>query len=218
MSAVKIAACRPYVGVVGQRAAPRRGRRRRRCATTGPNTSLRAHLHVRRDVGEHGRAQHAVGRRASPPVDDLGAAGRRPRRSTTRPGRARPSEISADTSVASSSGSPTTSAATPLDQRGGEVVGDRAVHVDPLRRDAALPGVAEAGDLDLGGRRLPVAVGLDDDRRVVAELEADLLARRPGADAPADVGGEPVNVIRAMSGWSTRALPTVPPPPVTTWS
>ena len=51
-----------------------------------------------------------------------------------------------------------------------------------------LAGVAEAGDLDLVGRGLPVAVGLDDDRRVVAELEADLLARRPGPDAPPDVG------------------------------
>ena len=29
-------------------------------------------------------------------------------------------------------------------------------------------------------------------------------------------GGEPVNVIRAMSGWSTMALPTVPPLPTTT--
>ena len=30
--------------------------------------------------------------------------------------------------------------------------------------------------------------------------------------------GEPVNVIRATSGWSTSAFPTVPPPPVTTCS
>ena len=31
-------------------------------------------------------------------------------------------------------------------------------------------------------------------------------------------GGDPVKVMSAMSGWSTMALPTVPPPPVTTWS
>ena len=74
-----------------------------------------------------------------------------------------------------------------IDQRRGEVVGDRAVDVDALRRDAALAGVAEAGHLDLGGGRLPVAVGLDDDRSVVAELEADALARER-ADAPTDIG------------------------------
>ena len=34
----------------------------------------------------------------------------------------------------------------------------------------------------------PVAVGLDDHRGVVAELEADLLARRPRPDPPPDVG------------------------------
>ena len=33
---------------------------------------------------------------------------------------------------------------------------------------------------------------------------------------PQPTSGEPVNVISAMSGWSTIALPTVPPPPVTT--
>ena len=73
------------------------------------------------------------------------------------------------------------------DERVGERLGDRVVDVDPLGGDAALAGVAEPGDLDLGGRRLPVAVGLDDHRRVVAQLQADLLARRPGADVPADL-------------------------------
>ena len=33
---------------------------------------------------------------------------------------------------------------------------------------------------------------------------------------PHPTSGEPVNVIIAMSSWSTIALPTVPPPPVTT--
>ena len=35
---------------------------------------------------------------------------------------------------------------------------------------------------------------------------------------PQPTGGEPVNVMSAMSGWSTSALPTVDPPPVTTLS
>ena len=51
------------------------------------------------------------------------------------------------------------------------------------------PGVAEPGDRDLRGRGVDVAVGLDDDGRVVAELEADLLPRRARLDAPADLGG-----------------------------
>ena len=33
---------------------------------------------------------------------------------------------------------------------------------------------------------------------------------------PQPTSGEPVNVIIAMSSWSTIAFPTVPPPPVTT--
>src|SRR5262249_1066821 len=35
---------------------------------------------------------------------------------------------------------------------------------------------------------------------------------------PQPTGGDPVNVIMATSGCSTRASPTVPPPPVTTLS
>ena len=42
-------------------------------------------------------------------------------------------------------------------------------------RDARLAGVREARDLDLCHGRLPVAIGVDDDRSVVAELEADAL-------------------------------------------
>ena len=38
------------------------------------------------------------------------------------------------------------------------------------------------------------------------------------ARIPQPTSGEPVNVIRAMSSWSTIALPTVEPPPVTTCS
>ncbi len=43
-----------------------------------------------------------------------------------------------------------------------------------------------------------------------------LRGARPRIAQP--TSGEPVNVIRAMSSWSTRALPTVEPPPVTTCS
>ena len=46
----------------------------------------------------------------------------------------------------------------------------------------------EARDLDLGHGGLPVTVGVDDDRRVVAELEAHPLARGLGPDAPAHLG------------------------------
>ena len=40
--------------------------------------------------------------------------------------------------------------------------------------------------------------------------------RAARARMPQPTSGEPVNVMSAMSGWSTIALPTVPPPPVTT--
>src|SRR4051812_14902893 len=58
---------------------------------------------------------------------------------------------------------------------------------DPLSADAALARVAEAGDLDLVRGELPVAVGFDDHRRVVAELEPDPFARRSRADPPPDI-------------------------------
>ena len=67
--------------------------------------------------------------------------------------------------------------------RGGELgddlVGDRGVHEETLRGDARLPRVGEAGDLHLGHGGAPVAVGLEDERRVVAELETH---RREMAD------------------------------------
>ena len=50
------------------------------------------------------------------------------------------------------------------------------------------PAWENPADLDLRRRRLPVAVGLDDHRRVVAQLQTDLLARRPRPDRPPDVG------------------------------
>ena len=140
-----------------------------------------------RDVREHGRREHA--RRSTLAAGrDLGARRRRPRRSSRRCGRARDGEISADTSVASSSGSPTTSASTFGHELLDERVAHRVVDVDALHRDAGLARVAVAAGDDLRGRELEVGVGLDDHRRVVAELEPDLLARRAALDAPADLG------------------------------
>ena len=40
--------------------------------------------------------------------------------------------------------------------------------------------------------------------------------RAARARMPQPTSGEPVKVMSATSGWSTIALPTVPPPPVTT--
>ena len=67
-------------------------------------------------------------------------------------------------------------------------VGDVLVDEDPLDRDAALASVREGMELRLVGRRLPVAVGVDDQRRVGAQLEVDLLVGDAAADAPADPG------------------------------
>ena len=74
------------------------------------------------------------------------------------------------------------------DQPLGEGVGDVLLDEDALDRDAALAGVREGVDLRFVGRRLPVAVGVDDQRRVGAQLEVDLLVGDAAADAPADLG------------------------------
>ena len=55
----------------------------------------------------------------------------------------------------------------------------------------------------------PVAVGLDDHRRVVAQLEARPSCAAPRPRMPQPTSGEPVKVIMATSAWSTSALPTV---------
>jgi len=47
--------------------------------------------------------------------------------------------------------------------------------------------VAEAGDGDLAGGSVPVTVGLEDDRRVVAELEADLFTAGLGLELPTNL-------------------------------
>ena len=69
-----------------------------------------------------------------------------------------------------------------------EVIGDRSVNEYPLGRDARLPGMGEARDLDLGRRRAPITIRLDDDRSVVAEFQSDPLARGSRPYAPTHVG------------------------------
>ena len=98
---------------------------------------------------------------------------------------ASPVPISGPTSVASSSGSPATSASKRRDEVVLEPV-ERLVVVDALHRDAGLPGVHRAAPDDALGRVLGVGVGGDDDRRVAAQLERDAL--HPGAvlQRPAD--------------------------------
>ena len=51
------------------------------------------------------------------------------------------------------------------------------------------PGVREGVQLRLVGGRLPVAVGVDDQRRVGAQLQVDLLVGDAAADPPADFRG-----------------------------
>ena len=65
--------------------------------------------------------------------------------------------------------------------------------------------------------RSPGRVGLDDHRRVVAELEPDLLAGRP-ARMPQPTSGEPVNVIMRDVGVVDERVADGAPPPVTTLS
>ena len=97
---------------------------------------------------------------------------------------------SGPTSVASSRGSPVTSAATLSTICVENAVVDRAVDEHPLDRDAGLAGLVVGEGRD--PRRGPVEVGLggvvgaDDRRRVAAELEGDVLARRRVPDREAD--------------------------------
>src|SRR5690606_16972792 len=57
-----------------------------------------------------------------------------------------------------------------------EAIEDGGVDVDPLRRDAALPGVPELGDHQAVDGGLEVGVVEHDEGRVPAELEGDALS------------------------------------------
>src|ERR671922_104067 len=67
-----------------------------------------------------------------------------------------------------------------------EVLIDLVLHVDALDRDAALTREREAVGRHRRGGRADVGIGPDDDRRRVAELERNPLARRALGQLPAD--------------------------------
>ena len=104
------------------------------------------------------------------------------------PVRVRVTEISADTSVASSRGSPTTSASTR-----GISSSRNASAIDSCRYTRWVemhdcPAWLNPATATLAAAVADVAVGFDDEGSVVPELEAHLLARRAAADSPADFG------------------------------
>ena len=68
-------------------------------------------------------------------------------------------------------------------QSGDELVVDALLNVDPLDRDAALTGEGEAVLRSRRDGGVQVGVGLDDQRRRVAELEVDALPGRALARA-----------------------------------
>ena len=96
--------------------------------------------------------------------------------------------MSGPTSVASSAGSPTTSASTRGRKRSRKASYAVPLDVDPLHRDAALTGERERVRGESGRGVVEVGVGRDDHRRRVAELEVHALARRALAELPADAG------------------------------
>ena len=116
--------------------------------------------------------------------------------------------ISGPTSVAGSSGSPSTSASMAVTRRGTQVVVQRRVGEHALHRDARLPGLVVAERRD--ARRRPVEVGrrrpvgADQRRRVAAELERDVLVRHRLADR-VPTGPDPVNETTGSRGSATRA-------------
>ena len=120
-------------------------------------------------------------------------------------------EMSADTSVASSSGSPTTSVDTSRDERVEERVGDRScwtstrwvemqdwpAWLNPATEIFVAAVVQSPSGSMITGALLPSS--------------RPTFLRGAGPRIPQPTSGEPVNVIIAMSGWSTMALPTVAP-------
>ena len=92
-----------------------------------------------------------------------------------------------------------------------------AVDVDAGGGRAVLARVDERAGGRAAGRRLEVGVGVDDERRLAAELEVDALEvaggqrliRRPVSESP-------VSDTRSTSVWAARAAPTTSPRPVTT--
>ena len=120
------------------------------------------------------------------------------------------------TSVSASIGSPTFSACDGGDEEVAEAVERPVLHVDPLDRDARLPGVGEARS----AASFCAAVSRSASASTITGVEL------PSSRAtslrgwrwrmPQPTGGLPVKEIIGTSGWLTIALPTVPPPPTTT--
>ena len=94
------------------------------------------------------------------------------------------------------------------DQQPGELLDDRGVDDEPLRRDAALPGVEEPAAGRHGGDARQVGVGEDDERIGATELEHRLLdgvaggqaSRPPGALAAGDGDRADARVVDQPSG------------------
>ena len=117
---------------------------------------------------------------------DPGAARRRRRRSSSSPARSRPSSMRALTSVASSSGSPTTSARTPSPSRARKPSAIERCTKTRCTEMHDWPAKEVPATAILSAAASQSADGLDDHRRVVAELEPDPLVGHLLADAPPD--------------------------------
>ncbi len=175
------------LGVVGQRAAPRRSRRRCRSSPPGRRSPRTRPWPLCGGAVEQGRRQAAALVDQLAAGQQLGAAGDRLVDPLLDPVAVVGGDQRADVGVRVER-----VADRQLldvgDEPLGEGVGDVLVDEDPLDRDAALAGVGEGVDLGLVGRRLPVAVVVDDQRRVGAELEVDLLVRDLGCGCPSRPG------------------------------
>ena len=145
---------------------------------------LARHQHLGRDVGEHGRLEERCGR--------AHGACRRPRPSRPCPTASAIWRSTLSTASMVISGPWTTPTSMPLptfssiDLLGeprDEVVVDAFLRVDAVRADAGLAHVAELRDDRAFDRGVEIGVVEDDEGRVAAEFEADLLHRRGGLRA-----------------------------------
>ncbi len=157
-------------------------------------------------AGEHRRLEHAVAVERPAVGDRAPSATASSTQSVTRS--RSPCEISADTSVASSSGSPTTSDVTSSTSASvnasaiDEWTKMRWVEMQlcPAWEKPATLILAAAVSQSPSGSMITGALLPSSRPTFLRGARARMLQ---------PTSGEPVNVIRAMSSWSTRALPTV---------
>ena len=179
----------------------------RSTTSTGPKTSSRADLRLRRHAGQHGRRVRGAVALAA----DHQLARRRPTASSTHAStrRAASSLIIGPTSVASSDGSPVRSACDGGDEPGQEAVVEPLVHVHPLHRDAALPGlvVGERRDALRGEGQVLVGrpVGADHRRARCRPARGSRASAARTAGSIAPTGPEPVNETTGSRGSATSA-------------